>query len=77
MPRRCTAKMTVVMTGYEDDDPLWLTNIKPNLAKLSFISHFYILGCIVRWYFKWRELSNTAEQLHSLKQKHEDEKLSL
>ena len=32
-----TAKMTMVMTGYEDNEPLRLTNIKPNLAKLKIV----------------------------------------
>ena len=29
--------MTMVMTGYEDNEPLRLTNIKPNLAKLKIV----------------------------------------
>ena len=32
-----TAKMTMVMTGYEDNEPLRPTNIKPNLAKLRIV----------------------------------------
>ncbi|XP_040565230.1 epidermal growth factor receptor isoform X1 [Lepeophtheirus salmonis] len=32
-----TAKMTMVMTGYEDNEPLRPTNIKPNLAKLKIV----------------------------------------
>ncbi|XP_059088184.1 epidermal growth factor receptor-like isoform X2 [Tigriopus californicus] len=32
-----TAKMTMVMTGYEDSEPLRPTNIKPNLAKLKIV----------------------------------------
>lgn len=32
-----TAKMTMVMTGYEDSEPLRPTNIKPNLAKLVIV----------------------------------------
>ena len=31
------AKMTMVMTGYEDNEPLRPTNIKPNLAKLRIV----------------------------------------
>ena len=32
-----TAKMTMVMSGYEDNEPLRPTNIKPNLAKLRIV----------------------------------------
>ena len=32
-----TAKMTMVMTGYGDNEPLQPTNIKPNLAKLHIV----------------------------------------
>jgi len=32
-----TAKMTLVMTGYGDDEPLQPTNVKPNLAKLNIV----------------------------------------
>lgn len=32
-----TAKMTMVMTGYEDNEPLRPSNIKPNLAKLRIV----------------------------------------
>jgi L1 cell adhesion molecule len=32
-----TTKMTMVMTGYEDNEPLRPTNIKPNLAKLRIV----------------------------------------
>ncbi len=33
-----TAKMAMVMTGYEDSEPLRPTNIKPNLAKLKIVT---------------------------------------